>query len=295
MVLYLPQIKLTLTKTDKIDFLLVPSLLYTVPLITPTSHFSCHFSCHFSDSDANKDLTGFEEKFTGHSLDTAIMPYHWQMLKKNNLTALKIQYIEDPQLVTVVAIIDASNQHIDVTLFPRNETRLSIDPLFQPLGSLLMVYLAHYTGGFLIHASGAYHNNKGHIFTAVSGTGKSTMAGLWKDSGANIINDDRLWLIKLSGKWHMFNTPMIWYAQEPLMAPVNNIFLIRQDTSNSINQLKGLNAAMKVMSNCIQHLYDKTMTATHLERVLDFTSNTPIYDCGFNLDGRIVEIINELT
>jgi hypothetical protein len=45
--------------------------------------------------------------------------------------------------------------------------------------------------GIVIHASAIEHNGKGIIFSAPSGTGKSTQASLWeKYMGARVLNDD---------------------------------------------------------------------------------------------------------
>jgi hypothetical protein len=157
-----------------------------------------------------------------------------------------------------------------------------------------MVYLAHHVGGFMIHASGIFDKKSGYLFTAISGTGKTTMAKLWEKTGTTIINDDRLWVQKHNEKWYMFNTPMVWYAQKPMMAPIDKIFLLRQSPTNQLNQITGLNASMRVMSNCIQHFYDKKMTTDHIDRVLNLTSQVPVYDCGFKPDNEIVELIRLL-
>jgi hypothetical protein len=117
------------------------------------------------------------------------------------------------------------------------------------------------------------------------------MAGLWEKSGAKVINDDRLWLRKIDDQWYFFNTPMPYYAQKPAMAPLSEIFLLRQSPENKLEKLSGINAAMRFMANGMQHFYDKEMTERHLDRVLDIASHVPIYDCGFRPDQEIVEVI----
>jgi hypothetical protein len=78
------------------------------------------------------------------------------------------------------------------------------------------------------------------------------------------------------------------------MAPLDEIFLIRQSPENEITKLSGINAAMRFMANGIQHFYDKEMTGRHLDRILDIASHTPIYDCGFKPSGDIVEKIRRI-
>ncbi len=289
MELFLGPVKLILSSDKTILFKLLASKEYTKAVITPKHHFNCHYiTVDNIEIPSDKD-----EYFTGKSDDILLMPYNWYVKMQEDNISIYIEFLDDAYIENTLAIIKPKEKTILISLQAKNKNLVLSDPLFQPLGSLLMVYLAYLSEGFLIHASGVVADNKGMIFTAVSGTGKSTMAQLWKNKGHTIINDDRLWLHKINEKWYMFNTPMVWYAQKPAMAEVNKIFLIRQATINEINKISGIQASMKVMSNCIQHFANQEMTTKHLDRVLDFTSKIPIYDCGFKPDNEIVELINE--
>ena len=147
----------------------------------------------------------------------------------------------------------------------------------------------------MIHASGVIDTDgRTRLFTAVSGTGKSTMARLWESKGATIINDDRLWLHKVDGQWHALSTPMVWYSQKPLLAKVDQIFLLKQAPDNKVRSLSGINPQMQVMSNCIQHFHSREFTEAHLASVLDFTRSLSIFECAFRPDTEIVDIIRTL-
>lgn len=232
--------------------------------------------------------------FSGNAWNNQELPHKWEVYSKETTIDLLIHFSEDKQLQSVHARIDSDAKLISIrlTLQP-NIANIQIDPLFHPLGPLLMVYLANTTNGFLIHASGVVLNEVGYAFTAVSGTGKSTMAGLWATMGASIINDDRLWVEKEGEQWFMYNTPMIWYAQQPLKAPINQIFLLHQAPFNQLTSLNGALAAMQVMSNCIQHNYQKNMTQTHLNSILQFTEQTKVYRCQFLPTTDIIQAILE--
>ena len=66
----------------------------------------------------------------------------------------------------------------------------------------------------MIHASGVYYNGRGYLFSGVSGKGKTTMAGLWDNIGAQVIHDDRLIIRSIDGVYRMFNTP-VYRNDEP--------------------------------------------------------------------------------
>ncbi|MGQ1946923.1 hypothetical protein ACT3CD_07485 [Geofilum sp. OHC36d9] len=240
-------------------------------------------------------LEGYNLVFSGQSFDDVQIPYDWFILKKKEIIAIQILFQQHEIVKEATAIINPKTSEINLYFEPIIKSKpLVIDPLSHPLGSLIYVYMAHLTGGILIHASGVELNTFGRIFTAVSGTGKSTMAGLWKNYGASVVNDDRLWLQKIEGKWYMFNTPMAWYADKPKIAAVNEIFLIRQSPNNELEKIEGISAAMRVMSNCIQHFYDKQMTSDHLDLILDITRQVPVYTLGFKPDKSVVEMLSAL-
>ena len=288
--IYLPGIELKLKALSSgIQLEPLGSSLYEVAISPVNLSFDCVYSI------VNQtDKGGMKTMLSGESFDGAEIPYRWKIMKEGADAGIYIDFFEDNQLEEVFCRINFNEGSIHTSLVPKTKVKeVVVDPLFQPFGSVLMVVLAHYQNDIIIHASGTIDNGTGRLFTAVSGTGKSTMAGLWEKSGGKIINDDRLWLHKVDDQWHFFNTPMPYYAQRPLEAPLNEIFLLRQSIHNEIKKLTGVNAAMRFMANAIQHFYDKKMTERHLDKVLDISSRVPIYDCGFKPDQDIVEAIRK--
>ena len=270
--IHLPGIHLKATSADaSVIFEPFGSSHYTKPICPVEQTFRC-------DYHTAKDFhpKGLKVVLSGESFEDIEIPYRWQILRDGKHTGILIDFFDDPQFQKAGGIIDFQNHIIGVTLVPhKNATHpVANDPLFQPFGSILMVVLAHHAGDIIIHASGVKDQNTGRLFTAVSGTGKSTMAGIWKEAGAEVINDDRLWLHKEKGQWTIFNTPMPYYAQRPLKGPLHEIFLLRQSPENEIRKLSGANAAMRFMANGIQHFYDKNMTGQHLDQVMDIALST---------------------
>lgn len=289
---FLPGLRLNFsTLSAEIKLSPYGSSLFNFPLTESYETFEVSFSISESIN-----ITRFVCALSGESFPGAEVPYSWTILRRNQDIAIHVKFDDDPQLKEVFGVIDFSRNTISATLVPKDGIQtITVDPLFQPFGSVLMVVLAHHQDDVLVHASGVLENGSGRLFTAVSGTGKSTMAGIWKNEGATVINDDRLCLRKIGDRWYMFNTPMPYYAQKPLMAPLNQIFLLRQSPENEIEKLSGINAAMRFMANGIQHFYDKEMTGRHLDRILDIASQVPIYDCGFRPTREVVEEIRGIS
>ncbi len=274
---------------SRISFTPFVSRHFTRQLVPTTNSYSLIF-------DLLDQLPSIDKAdFTGETQDQSYMPFRWFLTKdQSGLLNIQLQLQADPLLHGACIQIDQTKNIITVHLVPKSSESLKIDPLFHPLSALLMVHLAHRQNAFMMHASGIQDGNFGAIFSAVSGTGKSTMAKIWSNQGATVINDDRLWIECINNHWYMFSTPMQWYAQKALMAPIHKIFLIRQSPHNEFAQIQGLRASMRVMSNCIQHLYSRQMTSSHLDNVLAFTKDVPVYDCGFKPDSEITEIIRTI-
>jgi len=115
----------------------------------------------------------------------------------------------------------------------------------------------------LIHASGIIESGKGRIFAGFSGVGKSTMANIWQNNGAEIINDDRLLLKKeTNGSWRFHNTPM-YYRAVPKSAVLNHIFFPFHSPQNTIEKLSGAKAIAQLLAFTIHHGYDSKHLLHH--------------------------------
>lgn len=165
-----------------------------------------------------------------------------------------------------------------------------MDPFEYPLDGLILYYLTVIHGDILIHASGVNNNGKGYLFSGVSGKGKTTMAKLWDDCGAEVIHDDRLILRKTGDGYTMYNTP-VYNDDKPLSAPLYKIFLIDHGTENKLIPVKGANAVSLVMANCIQHNWGTDIIAGLLESVSDLCETIPTVKLYFTPDASVIECI----
>jgi len=167
-----------------------------------------------------------------------------------------------------------------------------IDPFEYPLDGLVLYYLTVIHGDIMIHASGINHAGTGYLFSGISGKGKSTMADLWKNSGAKVIHDDRLILRKTAGGYSMYNTP-VYNEEEPQGSPVNKIFIIDHGISNKLIPVKGAEAVSLVMANCIQHNWSSDIIARLLGAVSIMCGTVPVLRLYFKPDRSIIDHIFE--
>jgi hypothetical protein len=166
----------------------------------------------------------------------------------------------------------------------------AVDPLEYPLDGLILYYLTVITGDIMIHASGMEYKGKGYLFSGVSGKGKSTMAGLWEDTGAKVIHDDRLIIRKTGTAYTMYNTP-VYNNDDPQASPLNRIFIIDHATTNKIVPVQGAMAVSLVMANCIQHNWGAEIISGLLGAVSVMCEEIPVARLFFLPDKSVTELI----
>ena len=232
--------------------------------------------------------------FTGESFDDNQVPYKWSVYELENHFSVIIKINNSESEAMAIADFHLKQKTISVSLEQKTtEDTLKIEPFFQPFGAILLNYIAHFRNGILLHSSGVKDGKNGYVFSAVSGTGKSTMARLWQQRGAQVINDDRLVLIPHDDKIVMTNTPMPYYQDVYKESEVSAIFLLKQSPNNYIKPLPGVAGITGLMSNCIQFLYNKEMVKKHLESITNITKKCPVYEVGFKPTTEITDIIRD--
>lgn len=166
------------------------------------------------------------------------------------------------------------------------------DPLEYPLDGLILYYITVINGDIMIHASGINNAGHGYIFSGVSGKGKSTIATIWENSGANVIHDDRLIIRNTGNGYRMYNTP-VYNNDEPRESILNKIFIIEHGPENKLIPLKGASAVTQVMANCIQHNWGPDIIARLLGSISIMCGTIPASKLIFKPDRSIIDLILE--
>ena len=141
-------------------------------------------------------------------------------------------------------------------------------------------------GGIMLHASGVVKDGYAYLFSADSGTGKSTHTRLWCEhiEGAYIINDDKPAIRIVDGETFVYGTP--FSGKEDLSAnkkvKLGGICFLYRSEENSIERISPEEAIVPVLRQTIHQLkedkLDKLLTL--LDEIL---SCTPVYKMGCNI------------
>ncbi len=159
------------------------------------------------------------------------------------------------------------------------------------LRSICMEILNNYNG-FFFHCSSLAYDNKGFLFTAPSGTGKSTHAKLWQKHFGNkvtMINDDKPIIRRENGKFYIYGTP--WQGKSNIgnniKVPVHSVCVLSQGKENIINKLSYFEALTAFMDQT-ERPADKKSMENLIDLFDDFISQTSVYKMSCNISDDAV-------
>lgn len=146
-------------------------------------------------------------------------------------------------------------------------------------GSFFYEQLAEYDG-LMLHASCVEYEGKAYLFSARSGTGKSTHTHLWLKHlpGSRIINDDKPAIRIVNGEFYAYGTPWSGKTNESVNTgvPIAGIaFLSRGE--NSIKRIPGIKALKPFMDQTVRP-FDKKLMGKMLETLNMVLTQVPIYE-----------------
>ncbi len=234
------------------------------------------------------------DKTIGHLGEGENIGHTWHIAISDNEEIITVVFDVSPCYSTARLVLKGTTGVMELcpkTLSCRQEMDAYIFPLF----NLMLNRTLHRRNGILVHSSVVDDGGKGYLFTAVSGTGKSTMARIWQSCGATIVNDDMIVLkTESEGIVTASNIAMPYYVSSPATVALKGIFLISQSKSNFIRPLTGAKAVLRLLSNTIYHPINKEVASRHLNIVSAIASRVPIFELGFKPDADIVDDIRNL-
>jgi len=237
-----------------------------------------------------------ESMYAGEVIFDAVLDKQrlWQVVRAEKQRAFIVFNPNKIDEIQQVAFLndESTEWHVYSNVLKQNNDSF-ISPLSYPLGALILYYLTLNSNAFMIHASGVWDGETGRIFSGFSGVGKSTMAKIWEEEGAHIVNDDRLIVREVNGEYYMYNTPMP-YADLNKQAQVSKFYFPFHAKKNSAEKLSGAQGLTQLMAFCFQHNYDEKYTEhliTQLERI---TQHANTYKLGVVPTPSIIDYIRSL-
>ena len=139
--------------------------------------------------------------------------------------------------------------------------------------------LLDYNGTY-VHSSAVMLDGKAYLFSADSGTGKSTHTEKWcRLFGAHYLNDDKPALRLVDGVWMAYGTP--WSGKNdlssPECAPIGGIAFLKRGDHNAIVPMEPQAAVKHMMPQTLWKL-NRNMMLKQLELTDHMLRNVPIWE-----------------
>lgn len=150
--------------------------------------------------------------------------------------------------------------------------------------------------GFILHSSFINWQNKGILFSAPSGTGKSTQADLWnKYENAEIINGDKAGVRKIDDRWIAYGLPFAGTSgiYKNKKAEICHIIILKQGKENKLTKLSQREAFIKLYSETTIHTWDKNYQENIVNMITDVVQSVPIYQYECLPDKSAVDFLKE--
>ena len=141
--------------------------------------------------------------------------------------------------------------------------------------------------GVMLHSSCVEKDGFAYLFSARSGTGKSTHTHLWLKnlSGTRIINDDKPALILENGVWYACGTPFSGKTDENLnvKVPVRAIVFVKRGVDNKVEKMPVAKAVGLLMEQTIKPV-DRETAEKMLDLIDSLLTNVPVFSLECNMD-----------
>ncbi len=148
--------------------------------------------------------------------------------------------------------------------------------------------------GFMLHSSAVVVDGRAYLFSATSGTGKSTHTSLWlKKFGdkAYILNDDKPALRLENGVWYAYGTP--WSGKYDISTntriPVAGICFITRSKTNKIYPFNGSKAVFAFLEQTVRPA-DMQSRTTIMNLLQEMMSGVPIWKLECNMEPEAADV-----
>lgn len=150
---------------------------------------------------------------------------------------------------------------------------------------------------FFMHGAVIEYQGKGYMFTAMSGTGKTTHIMQWKkafgDENVTVINGDKPIIRFVGGKAYAYGTP--WNGKEHLgingKVELSGICFLRRGAENSIRRITAEKAIPLLFSQIM--ITDSSDLAKQLELVDKLVEKVPLYLLECNISEEAARVSYE--
>ncbi len=172
---------------------------------------------------------------------------------------------------------------------------LNVDTIFVSLLGLEKVMIQQ--NSLILHCAYMCKDGKAILFSAPSGTGKSTQADLWERyRGTRTINGDKALLIRKEDGWYAYGWPICGSSEicHNESYPVQAIVMLYQNPVNEVKKLSGLGAMKKLLAQVTMNMWNTEFQTHAMDMLEQLIGEVPIYELGCNISEEAVQCLEQV-
>lgn len=188
--------------------------------------------------------------------------------------------------------VTVSQQDIDYELSVAQEGGEISAEFIAVFRQICTAVLQSYNGMF-IHSAAIKYEKKAYLFTAPSGTGKTTHIKLWKSllkDRVQIINGDKPLLREKDGVITVYGNP--WNGKEEygrnISAPLGGIFILKRSTENRTAVVPPFEALKGLLAQTMRPT-DKESAARLIDFLNKIVNTIPVYTLECTISDKAVQ------
>ncbi len=165
---------------------------------------------------------------------------------------------------------------------------------FSGFMAMELILLKHQA--FQLHSSVINWEGKGILFSAPSGTGKSTQADLWqKYESAMILNGDKALIRKIDEQYWVFGSPFAGTSgiYTNGCVPIQGIIVLTQAPENRIERLTHGRAFVKLYSESSVNTWNREFVLRFVDLLTDMVKSIPVYHLACLPDQGAVNLVKK--
>lgn len=199
---------------------------------------------------------------------------------------------KNPQLSILISVQDI--QFMDMIYRSNNEYNPNMERTLTPNYFEFLAVQRKVTEALLdydtilFHASALAMDGKGYLFTALSGTGKSTHSRLWREQFGDrvtMINDDKPFIHIGEDEARVYGSP--WDGKHHLSTntsvPIKAIVILTRDTTNHIERINA-DEAFPILYQQTQRFKEPEKLIKIMDLLKLLTDRVELYRLGCNMD-----------
>lgn len=179
---------------------------------------------------------------------------------------------------------ELANDRAQVTFRMDQLKELHIDPVFSSLLALERRMLMR--DSLIFHCAYLRYHDQAILFSAPSGVGKSTQAGLWETyQQGETINGDRALLNRTNGKWTAHGWPVSGTSGicQNRSTPIRAIVMLSQSPDNHVEAWTGLEAVGALYAQTTVNYWNVPAVTKCLNLLEQLAGQVPIYHLSCNI------------